>query len=234
MPTQTYLKVNQLDKAYENDLIIDQVSFEIRLGERLALFAPSGAGKSTMIKILSGLEPPSSGGYAYSGPQPVVIFQESRLFPFLTVAENILLPHKVRPNRMPAELSIEYHRWLEVCELEKVVEQFPYQLSGGMKRKVSLIRGLLGKPGFVFMDEPFQSIHPAGCQAMIEHIKQTLPELTLLFVTHSVEEVAHLATTALVFTSNHLTAPVRMDPQSFAAAAYQNLNTSAERIEIFD
>lgn len=217
METQVYLKTNQLEKSYGSHRVIEKLSIEVHQGERIALFAPSGAGKTTLIKILCGLESAGCGSFELAGPEPVIIFQEPRLFPFLTVEENILLPLKLKQKELQEEQRLTYRRWMEVCELEKPASLYPYQLSGGMKRKVSLVRGLLGSPRFVIMDEPFQSIDMASRKAIIEHIKDTLPDLTLLMVTHDVEEVAQMANSVMFFTANRLVDPVKLNVKDFAA-----------------
>lgn len=217
MGTQVYLKTNQLEKSYGSHRVIENLSIEVQQGERIALFAPSGAGKTTLIKILCGLETAGSGSFKLAGPEPVIIFQEPRLFPFLTVEENILLPLRLKQKELQEEQHFTYRRWMEVCGLEKPTSLYPYQLSGGMKRKVSLIRGLLGKPDFVIMDEPFQSIDMASRKAIIEHIKNTLPDLTLLMVTHDIEEVAQMSHSVILITANHLVDPVKLNVKDFAA-----------------
>jgi NitT/TauT family transport system ATP-binding protein len=176
----------------------------------MAIFAPSGAGKTTLIKILAGIESADSGRFILADTAPVTLFQEPRLFPFLTVEENIFLPFKIAGRSVDSEVQRRYQTWLEVCELKAFMQHYPYQLSGGMRQKVALIRGLLGKPRFVMMDEPFQSINGASKQAIIAHIIETMPELSILFVTHIAEEIPLLAQTVLYFPSPWLSRSERL------------------------
>jgi ABC-type nitrate/sulfonate/bicarbonate transport system ATPase subunit len=199
--------VKQLNKSYGSHRVIDGLSFTLHEGERLAVFAPSGAGKTTLIKILNGLESPDSGRVEVSGANPVTIFQEPRLFPFLTVEENIYLPYKVANRSITAEVNRRYQDWMHICELEKFTKHYPYQLSGGMRQKAALVRGLLGQPRFVMMDEPFQSVNYLAKQALIAHILETLPGITILFVTHIVEEIPMLAQQVMFFTDSCLDTP---------------------------
>jgi ABC-type nitrate/sulfonate/bicarbonate transport system ATPase subunit len=132
------------------------------------------------------------------------------LFPFLTVAENILLPFKVKGKAVTGEVEQRYRRWMEVCELNDYAGYYPFQLSGGMRQKVSLIRGLLPEPHFIMLDEPFQSINAAAKQGIIAAILTTLPDISILFVTHIAEEIPALAQTVLYFQTPCLTRPERM------------------------
>lgn len=199
------LSVQHLSKQFSTHPVIDDLSFEMDWGERVALFAPSGSGKTTLINILSGLELYDSGSFTLQDRTPVTIFQESRLFPFLTVEENIFLPFKVSRKPVAAADQYRYQRWLEICQLSQVVHQYPYQLSGGMKQKVALIRGLLGEPQFVMMDEPFQSIDRASKKAIMAHILSTYPDTAFLFVTHNADEIPMFARSVLYFQAPRLT-----------------------------
>jgi ABC-type nitrate/sulfonate/bicarbonate transport system ATPase subunit len=132
---QDALKVDSLTKYFDGHLVIDHLSFRLQRGKRMALYAPSGAGKTTLIKILAGLETYDGGRFELIDAVPVTIFQEPRLFAYMTVEENILLPfrlHKITPS---SDLWRHYQNWLEVCELDAYTHHFPWQLSGGMKQR---------------------------------------------------------------------------------------------------
>lgn len=184
--------------------VIEDLSFAIPKGGRVTLFAPTGAGKSTLINILTGLDRTYEGSFTLVAQHPATIFQEPRLFPHMTVEENITLPARI--NRLPITpaLLAQYRRWLEVCELTAYTRHYPYQLSGGMKQKVSLIRGFLTGPDFVMLDEPFKSLDLRSKQAIIRHILATYPDITLLFVTHAIEEIPLLTQSLLLFKANRL------------------------------
>ncbi|GAP21461.1 ATP-binding cassette domain-containing protein [Leptolinea tardivitalis] len=196
--------VSHLMKSFESQLVIDDLSFSISEKDRAAIFAPSGAGKTTLIQILAGLQKPDSGSFLVRSERPVILFQEPRLFPYMTVEENIFLPFKVQDRPVDGDVLEDYRNWLSVCELESCCRHFPYQLSGGMKQKVSIIRGFLQKPALVMMDEPFQSIGRQSKQQIIRHILQTNPDQTLLLVTHDPEEVNLLAHYMLYFPTSVL------------------------------
>lgn len=217
MSDQMMVKVEQLNKRFGAQRVIENLSFEMVPGERMALFAPSGAGKTTLIKILTGLEQADGGQIRLAANEPVTLFQEPRLFPYLTVKENIFLPFRVHSRQITEEVQHRYSQWLQVCELDDFAEHYPCQLSGGMRQKVALIRGLLGQPHFLMMDEPFQSINASAKETIISHIRTTLPECTILFVTHIIEEIPLLAQSVLYFACDYLCCPERLSPEAFRA-----------------
>jgi ABC-type nitrate/sulfonate/bicarbonate transport system ATPase subunit len=198
------LTVERLTKRFGSQAVIENLSFSVTRGARVTVFAPSGAGKTTLINILTGLDRDYEGSFALAARHAVTIFQEPRLFPYMTVEENIFLPARIRRVGLDAVLAATYDRWLEVCGLGQYTHHYPYQLSGGMKQKVALIRGYLTEPDFVMMDEPFKSIDLASKQAIIRHILDTYPTagpgaVTILFVTHDMEEVNLLTDSLLLF-----------------------------------
>ncbi len=169
------------------------------------MFAPSGAGKSTLINILSGVDRPDDGAFAFrEGARRSTIFQEPRLFPYMTARENIFFPLNVLRQPITSERLEHYRDWLNVCNLTKDEQQYPHQLSGGMKQKVAFIRGMITRPDVVMMDEPFKSIDVASKQRMMAHLLDTHRDMTLLLVTHNLDEIPLLTSTLLVFQENQL------------------------------
>lgn len=210
MSAQPMIRVEELNKSFGSHRVIDNLTFRLAEGERMAVFAPSGAGKTTLIKILTGVEKADGGRFFLVDAEPVTLFQEPRLFPFLTVEENIFLPYKIKGKSVVGAVQHRYKTWMEVCELSGCRSYYPYQLSGGMRQKAALVRGLLGEPRLLMMDEPFQSINAVSKQTIITHIRQTLPDTSILFVTHIVEEIPLLAQTVLYFKNTCLSRPQRM------------------------
>ncbi len=195
------LTVVGLTKRFGARTIIEKLSFRILPGSRVTVFAPSGSGKTTLIQILSGLEHEFDGTVTLHAQRLATIFQEPRLFPYLTVRENICLPLKIQRLTLTAELRAEYVRWLEVCGLTAYEQHYPYQLSGGMKQKVSIIRSFLPRPDFVMLDEPFTSIDIASKYHLIRHLLDHSPATTILFVTHNLDEIPLLTDTLLLFSA---------------------------------
>jgi len=205
------LTVTHLTKRFGTPLghlppVIQDLSFAIPRGGRVTIFGPSGAGKTTLINILTRVDRTYEGAFALAAKNPCTIFQEPRLFPYMTVEENIFLPAKIRKTPITPDLLAHYRRWLEVCDLTPrlAVSHYPYQLSGGMKQKTALIRGFLIEPDFVMMDEPFKSIDMRAKRAIISHILESYPGVTVLFVTHAVDEILLLTESVLLFKASRL------------------------------
>lgn len=209
------LAVRHLSKAFGDHKVIENLSFEVNYRERVALIAPSGSGKTTLIHILNGLISPDNGSFQILDPYPITIFQEPRLFPYMTVEENLFLPFRIRGKQVTSRTWEICQRWLEVCGISECLRQFPHQLSGGMKQKVALIRGMLQEPRFVMMDEPFQSMDWTSRRKIMNHIVENYPETALLFVTHQIEEVPAFAQSVLFFQRPVLCMAQVMDVESF-------------------
>lgn len=220
MTSSVLLSVRNLQKSFGPHKVIRDLSFDLARAERLALFAPSGAGKTTLIRILAGLEKADGGNCIYRAERPVTVFQEPRLFPHLTVEENIRLPFSATGQKFTPDLQDRLMNWLIVCELETAANQYPCQLSGGMKQKVAIIRTMLARPSFVLMDEPFQSIGMESKQEIIQYMLADCPDLTLLFITHIREEVQLLAQQVLYFEGTSLRHPILVPAESFGAVGY--------------
>ena len=222
MSAQPMIRVDNLNKSFGSHRVIEDLSFSLAEGESTALFAPSGAGKTTLIRILTDVEKADSGHFSLMVAEPVTLFQEPRLFPFLTVEENIFLPYKIKGKSVVGAVQHRYETWMEVCELTGCRRYYPYQLSGGMRQKTALVRGLLGEPRLLMMDEPFQSISAVAKQNIIAHIRQTLLGSSILFVTHIAEEIPMLAQTVLYFKNTCLSCPQRVS----AAELQKEISTS--------
>ena len=121
-------------------------------GELLALMGPSGCGKSTLLRLIAGFLKPNDGMIHSDFEKPAFVFQEPRLFPWLTVAENL---KAVLPKDAPQEQIKEI---LDLVELRGSEELYPDELSGGMKSRVSLARGLLYGGDLMLLDEPFSAL----------------------------------------------------------------------------
>ena len=214
--SEVILAVNKLSKCFSGQMVIDRLSFTINQGECLAIFAPAGAGKTTLIRILSGLDTQDSGHFELFDDSPVTMFQENRLFPFMTVKENIFLPLVAQDRQITPQIQQNYQEWIDVCELGAFQDKYPYQLSGGMKQKTALIRALLQQPKFALLDEPFQSIGVKAKQTLIQHIKNACPGISLLLITHNPDEVQQLAQRVLVFEQACLTQGRQITQSNFS------------------
>lgn len=196
----SFLTVAIHNKTYANGCVaIQNLGFEAAQGEFIAIVGPSGAGKSTLLNIIAGLDHQFTGTIECAGKnmtqtklQLGFLFQESRLMPWLTVRENLRLVLKGRPD-MATTSNLD--TWLDRVGLHGLGAMFPGQLSGGMQRRVALVRAFIVNPDVLLMDEPFQSLDAptAGQLRLLLHELWKLNSPTVLFVTHNLREALSLA-----------------------------------------
>lgn len=171
-----------LKKTYNGVLVFQNVNLELEKGGVYCLTAPSGAGKTTLFRILMGLETADEGSVDGSGKgRTAAVFQEDRLCPGLDVVGNIRL---VNPHASVSMLRQEAGRLLPQDCLEKPVFQF----SGGMGRRAALLRALLSEGELLLFDEPFNGLDEAARRTAIDYVREKRNGRTLLFTTHRVEE----------------------------------------------
>lgn len=200
----TSLTVDIRKKTYANGCCaIQNLVFSATPGEFVAIVGPSGAGKTTLLNLISGLDREMDGEVGFqSGQAPTkkprigFLFQEPRLMPWLTVQQNLalVLPATAHPDRIG-----QLPDWLNRVGLPGCGAMFPGQLSGGMQRRVALLRAFIVDPELLLMDEPFQSLDaPTAAQ-----LRRLLHELwqnsapTVLFVTHNLREAISVASKIL-------------------------------------
>lgn len=208
------MMVNNISKSYGSDVMLKQVvqdcSFLLEKGKLTVLVGPSGCGKSTLINLLAGYEKPTSGtitidGQAIVGPGPdrLVVFQETALFPWMTTFENVSYGPRVRKEASGAQLRDKTMRLLEMVGLEDFRDKYPSQLSGGMQRRAELIRAMINHPKVMFMDEPFRGLDAMTRSLMQEYYVRLFEEHrgTNLFVTSELEEGIFLADRLIILTN---------------------------------
>jgi NitT/TauT family transport system ATP-binding protein len=181
---------------------LDNVSMDIKPGRFVVLVGPSGCGKSTLLMMLAGLRQPTSGSILISGapisePDPNrvgVVFQEPSLFPWLTAEENVEFPLALR-GVPKAERRTKAEEMLQLVGLEGFGKRHPHQLSGGMKQRVSIARGLVQDPPVMLMDEPFAALDEQTRMTMGDELLRIWAATgkTVIFVTHSLTEAVYLA-----------------------------------------
>ena len=170
--------------------VLGPVSLTLAQGETLALTGPSGIGKTTLLRVIAGLEP-SYEGLRQVPDRIAMVFQEPVLMPWRTAAQNLTIA---------AGLTLaQAEEWLASVGLAGLGGRFPGQLSLGQQRRLSLARAFAAKPGLMLMDEPFVSLDPAMADEMMglfETLRNAQPVSTIL-VTHAPAEAARLATRTL-------------------------------------
>lgn len=182
------ISLKQVVKEYEGRRVIDHFSYRFLAGSRTAVVAPSGVGKTTLLRIILGLEQLEGGRICYTKELLAsVVFQEDRLFEYASSLENI---RAVLPNgRMTdAEICKELS---QVGLLEAAYRRVAL-LSGGMKRRVAIVRAVLMPGNLLVMDEPFKGLDRERKEQVMDYVKERIGGRTFLFVTHMREEAAYL------------------------------------------
>lgn len=180
---------------------LENINLSVKRSEFLSIIGPSGCGKSTIINLIAGFFRPSSGSITLKGtsikspgPDRGVIFQEDSLFPWMTVEENIRMSINKKSK------SIEYY--LDLVGLKGFNSAYPFELSGGMKQKVSIARILALNPDVILMDEPFSSLDEQTRIKLDYELKELWgnEKKTIIFVTHNIEEAIFLSSRVILLT----------------------------------
>lgn len=200
------LELDRIRLSYTGTPVIDNLSLTVEPGEILVLTGPSGCGKSTLLRALTGLLRPD-GGRVLADGHPVtttsrdrgMVFQDSALLPWRTVRSNIELALQLR-GEPKAGRRERADRWIDEVGLTGFADFLPKSLSGGMRQRVQLARGLAGAPRAVMMDEPFAALDTqtrAAMQRLLIDTWQAHPT-TIVFVTHDVDEAITLGDRVVV------------------------------------
>jgi NitT/TauT family transport system ATP-binding protein len=215
------IELRGVSKKYDR-VILDRLDLTVAKGEFLSIIGPSGCGKSTVLKLVSGLTPPSSGEIVIDGMTPknaretmAFIFQDPTLLPWRTVRANAGLGLELeRVPRDKREAKVD--ALLDLVGLSHVSRAYPRQLSGGMKMRLSIARALATGPRLLLMDEPFAALDEMTRDRMNEELLRLRDEQkwTVIFVTHSVAEAVFLSTRIVVLAPNpgrvHADIPVNL------------------------
>ena len=209
-------------------LALKGASLQVKKGEFLAVVGPSGCGKSSLMKLVTGLHPPSAGavkvaGQAVTGPVKIagMAFQNPIMLPWRTTLDNVLLPLEIvephrrtfRSRRKENEAAAE--ALLATVGLAGFGRKYPWQLSGGMQQRASLCRALIHAPELLMLDEPFAALDAFTREELWSVLQDLwmLKRFTVILVTHDLREAVYLADRVLVMSSRpgHIVADRRID-----------------------
>lgn len=228
---------------------LEDVNLSIEKGDFVALVGPSGCGKSTLLNIIAGLEKATSGRVVKggeeivdAGPDRVVMFQESALFPWLKVIDNVEYGMKIKgiPKNERREKAMHY---LKMVHLTRFALSYPHELSGGMRQRVALARALAMDSDILLMDEPFAALDSQTRNILHAELQQIwgATRKTIIFVTHNVEEAVLLADRVIVMAASpgrikkefrvQLARPRNVEDVDLTRTVAQILNELKEEVE---
>ncbi len=178
------LNAKEIKKSFGSHEVLKGINVEVEKGQVLSIIGPSGSGKSTLLRILTGLETKDSGDIEIHGTTGLV-FQSFNLFPHWSVLKNIVDPQVNVLNRSKGEAEKIAIELLNKMDLGSKADLYPYQLSGGMQQRVSIVRALAMNPDILFFDEPTSALDPELTGEVLKVIKQLAEEnMTMVIVTH--------------------------------------------------
>ena len=185
------LQVNNLCKSFGSLKAVDDVSFDLAKGQTLAIIGPSGGGKSTILRLLNGLEERDSGEILINGQEGGtfgLVFQDYNLFPQYTVLGNITLAPKL--------LKKDYSHAEEILGKVGLLEKkdnYPSQLSGGQKQRTAIARALMLNPDILCFDEPTSALDPKLTEEIVDILNQMKGKQTIIIVTHDMDVMRGVA-----------------------------------------
>lgn len=189
-----------------------RVSFEVLKSDRFILLGPSGCGKSTLLKAVGGYIRPVEGSISLNGapvskpgPDRMLVFQEfDQLLPWKTVRQNVVFALTASGRLSGREADEKAMHYIDKVNLSKFADSFPHTLSGGMKQRVAIARGMAMEPDILLMDEPFAALDALTRVKMQDELLRLWEDtrFTLLFVTHSIPEAVKLGNRILLLSAH--------------------------------
>ena len=194
------LKIEHLTKKFGDKVILDDISFSVEKGEIIAIVGFSGSGKSTILKLITGLIEPTSGTISMDEDGDVaMVFQYSALFDSLNVFDNITFAiqerKELRGKYTQEELKELVAQKLKTVGLSNIEEKYPYELSGGMQKRVSFARAIVTEPNIILYDEPTAGLDPVASTIIEDYIVRLRNETgsTAIVVTHQLSTIKRCA-----------------------------------------
>lgn len=208
------VQIKDVKKIYEGrngqTVALNGANLDIYDNEFICVVGPSGCGKSTLLNIIAGLHEATSGEVLVdsvkvegTGVDRGVVFQQYALFPWLTVKKNVMFGLNLKKGMTDAEREEIALKYIKMVGLEKFVDSYPKELSGGMKQRVAIARAYAVNPSILLMDEPFGALDAQTRTQLQTELLKTWEEekKTCFFITHDVEEAILLASRVVVMSA---------------------------------
>ena len=220
MPESPIVLFNNVSIGFEGKPVLHELSFHVDRGQTLIILGPAGCGKSVLMKLANGLLRPDSGTITVFGETITsmserqlfklrerigMVFQESALFDSLSVADNVA--YRLHEERMPEDQAhAKVVEALHFVELEHAIDKFPSELSGGMRRRVSIARAIITGPDLILYDSPTGGLDPITSTTIIELVvkQRDVSHTTSLLITHRIQDAFTLATHRFNPSTNHM------------------------------
>lgn len=236
------VSVRNVSKKYGDVQALKDLSLDFPRGELTSLLGPSGCGKTTLLKIIAGLIPATSGeievnGRAVTGPGPdrAFVFQDFALMPWASVIRNVAFGLELRgvPKSQREAVAEKYIREVGLAGFEK---KFPHQLSGGMRQRVGLARALSVDAPVLLLDEPFSAVDEQTRRKFQEDLLQLVAneKKTFIFVTHSIEEAVYVSDQIAILLPRPSRVSEVIRPSSFRDKGIENIRRDPEYLDIVD
>lgn len=217
MTNTPMIQAKNLWKSYGNNVVLERMNVNVNAGEFITMVGTSGCGKSTFLKMLLGMESPTSGELLLdNNPIPNepdqsrgIVFQQYSVFPHLTVLQNVILAREFEKSPLLGKLFGSAKRkvideakaLIDTVGLTPALNRYPHELSGGMKQRLAIAQALIRRPRILLLDEPFGALDP-GIRADMHQLVLKLwqeHQLTIFMVTHDLSEGFYLGTRLWVF-----------------------------------
>ena len=207
------LEIRDLNQSFAKDdgsrlIVLDHITFDVKDKEFVCILGSSGCGKTTLLRMIAGLDTAESGSIVLDGdeirgtsPKVGMVFQEYSLFPWRTVIDNIAFGLEMQGMKKDERYRIA-ERYLNLVNLTQFRESFPNELSGGMRQRVAVARALALDPVLLLMDEPFGALDAQTRNMLQQELLeiQKTTKKTIIFITHSVDEAVYLSDRIIVLT----------------------------------
>src|SRR6058998_1787409 len=209
------IELKNVSKQFGGVVAVNNVSYSVNEGELLALLGPSGGGKTTVLRMIAGLEMPTDGDIYVRGQRVNdlsvqqrnigFVFQNYALFKNMNVFKNVAFGLKIKKWRR-TDIKARVAELLELFGLQELEKRYPHQLSGGQRQRVAIARALAPKPSVLLLDEPFGAVDAKIRQELREWLVKLHHDLnvTTLFVTHDQEEAMEVSSRIVIFSKGNL------------------------------
>lgn len=209
------LRAKNLTKIYDGKKVLDNITFSVEDGEFLSILGSSGCGKTTLLRILIGIESPTSGKITKDSKNITkldpsergmgIVFQDYALFPNMTVLGNVVyaLKQKIKNKTQAEEESLKI---LKMVNMDAHISKYPHELSGGQKQRVAIARTLSLKPDIILFDEPMSALDADNRLTLRKEIKKIQNEFktTMIYITHDQEEAFSLSDRVMVLNNGKI------------------------------